>query len=177
MPGGARLAPAQPRVNDDWTFEINGLAGMLTLRADLPAPWTLKRIMRGTVDITDTPIEFSESVDDLTVVLTQRATEVAGTASDTRGTRSTDYVALWFPDDSGRWTPQSRFIRTARPDQDGRYRIRGLPPGRYFAVALEYLEPGEEFDPERLEELRRNAVGIELREGESRAADLRLLEF
>jgi hypothetical protein len=80
-------------------------------------------------------------------------------------------------DDRARWGPQPRFIRTGRPDQDGRYRIRGLPPGRYLAVALEYLEPGEELDPERLEEFRRDATAVDLREAESRAVDWRVLGF
>jgi hypothetical protein len=44
-------------------------------------------------------------------------------------------------------------------------------------VALEYLEPGEEFDPERLEEFRRGAIAVDLREAESRSVDLRVLEF
>jgi protocatechuate 3,4-dioxygenase beta subunit len=172
--GGLTLAPAQPRVNDDWTFEISGLTGTLTLSADAPAPWTLKQILRGATDITDAAVAFTEDVDDLTVILTQRATDVSGIASDARGARSTDYVALWFADDRARWAPQSRFIRTARPDQDGRYRIRGLPPGRYLAVALEYLEPGEELDPERLEEFGRGAIAVDLREGENRSVDLRV---
>jgi hypothetical protein len=171
------LTPVQPRVNDDWTFEINGLTGVHTLRAEAPAPWTMKRIMRGTTDITDAPVEFSDDVDDLTVILTQRATEVTGVVRNSRGTTTTDYVALWFADDRARWAPQTRFIKMARPDQDGRYRIRGLPPGRYLAVALEYLEPGEEFDPERLDEFRRGAIAVDLRDAESRAVDLRVLEF
>jgi hypothetical protein len=171
------LAPVLPRVNDDWTFEIKGLTGTITLRADVPAPWTLRRIMRGTTDVTDAEVQITDDIDDLTVVLTQRATEVSGIGRDTRGAPSTDYTALWFAEDRARWTPQSRFIRTVRPDQDGRYRFRGLPPGRYFAVALEYLEPGEEFDPERLEEFRRGAIAVDLREAESRSVDLRVLEF
>jgi protocatechuate 3,4-dioxygenase beta subunit len=174
---GPSLAPVMPHVNDDWTFEMKGLSGMLTLRADVPAPWTLKRVLRGTTDITDAAVEIADDIDDLTVILTPRATEVSGMASDTRGRPSPDYIALWFADDRARWAPQSRFIRTARPDQDGRYRIRGLPPGRYLAVALEYLEPGEELDPERLEEFRRSAIAIDLREAESRSVDLRVSEF
>jgi protocatechuate 3,4-dioxygenase beta subunit len=171
------FAPVQSHVNDDWTFEITGLTGVRTLRAEMPAPWTLRRIMRGASDITDAPVDFSGDIDDLTVVLTQRATEVSGVVRDSRGSAVADSVALWFSDDRTRWGPQTRFIKTARPDQDGRYRIRGLPPGRYLAVALEYLEPGEELDPERLDEFRRAAMAVDLREGENRSTDLRLSGF
>jgi protocatechuate 3,4-dioxygenase beta subunit len=164
-------------VRDDWTFEITGLAGSRTLGVMPPSPWTLKRITRGTTDITDAPIDFSGDVDDLTIILTQRATEVSGSVGDSRGAASPDYVAVWFADDRARWGPQTRFIKTARPDQEGRYRIRGLPPGRYLAVAVDYLEPGEELDPERLEQFRRGAVTVDLREAETRTVDLKVLEF
>jgi len=30
--------------------------------------------------------------------------------------------------------------RSGRPDQDGRYRIAGLPPGRYYIVAVDHLD-------------------------------------
>jgi protocatechuate 3,4-dioxygenase beta subunit len=176
-PAAPSLAPVQERVNDDWTFEIAGLTGAVTLRADAPAPWTLKRILRGTTDITDAPVELSNDNDDLTIVLTTRATEVSGIVRDSRGASTTDYVALWFADDRARWGPQTRFIKTARPDRDGQYRIRGLPPGRYLAVALEYLEPGEELDPDRLDEFRRGAIAVDVREAETRSVDLRRFDF
>lgn len=172
--GAASLAPVQTDVKDDWTFEITGLRGSRRLQVDVPAPWTLKSITRGGADVTDDAVDFSNGVDDLTVVLTQRATEVTGAVTDARAARSNDYVVVWFADDRARWTPSTRFIRTARPEQDGRYRIRGLPPGRYLAIALEYLEPGEELDPERLDQFRRDAVRVDLTEGEARALDLRL---
>ena len=40
-----------------------------------------------------------------------------------------------------------RFTRTIRPDQEGRYETRALPPGDYFAVAVPALESGDERDP------------------------------
>ena len=68
----------------------------------------------------------------------------------------------------------TRFIRSSRPDQDGRFKVRGLPPGRYVAVALDYIEPGEETNPETLEQLRSRGTSITVREGEMRALDLKV---
>src|SRR5690242_21588188 len=45
-------------------------------------------------------------------------------------------------DDDGRWLEDSRYVRSARPDQQGTFQIKGLPPGDYLAVALEYVEDG-----------------------------------
>ena len=170
--GGA----AQATVREDWTFEISGLTGARTVRANPPAPWTLSRVMRGSADITDAVVEFSET-DELTIVLTQRATEATGMVSDSRGAATSDWVVLWFADDRARWTPQTRFIRTTRPEPDGRYRIRGLPPATYLVIAVQYLEPGEELDPERLEQFRRDAIRVELRDAESRTLDLKLSDL
>ena len=52
------------------------------------------------------------------------------------------------------WGYRTRHIKTTRPNQDGTFLVSGLPPGDYFAVALEYLEPGDEQDPELLEKWR-----------------------
>ena len=34
------------------------------------------------------------------------------------------------------------FVKSARPDQQGKYEIRGLPAGEYLAVAIDYVEEG-----------------------------------
>ena len=62
-----------------------------------------------------------------------------------------------------------------RPDQDGRFKITGLPPGEYYAVAVDRLEPGQSGDPEFLERVRGRAVSLTLREGETRTVDLPLI--
>ena len=75
---------------------------------------------------------------------------------------------------SQRWEFQSRYVRVARPDQTGRFQIRGLPPGSYVAAALEYLEPGEETNPEFLERLKPLGTSLRLDEAEKKALVLRL---
>lgn len=171
------MASVGRSVRDDWSFQLTGLKGRQTLRASARPPWFLKNITRGGVDITDTAIDFADDVDNVEVLFTQRVTEVTGSVSDRRGTPIRDYVVLVFAEDRSSRGPQTRFTQTARPDQDGRYSIRGLPPGRYLAVALDYLEQGEETDRDRLESLEGPAVRMELREGETRALDLRVSEF
>ena len=80
-----------------------------------------------------------------------QATTVSGAVLDDRGGVALDGTVIVFADDPGKWGPQSRFIGSARPDQQGRFSIRGLPPGRYVAIAVGYLQPGEERDPDALE--------------------------
>ena len=68
-------------------------------------------------------------------------------------------------------------MRTTSADEKGRFRITGLPPSeRYLALAADYLEDGEHYDPEFLERMRVAATPFSLDEAETRALELKVLE-
>jgi hypothetical protein len=174
--GGMEMS-GPPAVREDWSFELSGLRGRGFIRAGTLHDWELKRVQREGVDVTDTPLDFSTNIDDLEVELTRRVTIVSGNVLDDRGAVALDATVIVFADDPEKWGPQSRFIESARPDQQGRFTIRGLPPGRYVAIAVGYLEPGEERDPDLLTEWRRRGTLFTLSEGETHALDLSLSAF
>jgi hypothetical protein len=62
-----------------------------------------------------------------------------------------------FADDPQRWTDGSRWVASARPDQSGRYQVRGLPAGAYLVIALDYVEDGIWNDAAYLESIRHRA--------------------
>jgi hypothetical protein len=62
-----------------------------------------------------------------------------------------------------------------RPDQQGRYEIKGLPPGDYLAVALNYVEEGVWNDSEYLESIRRFAQKVTLHDGDNPSPSLKLV--
>lgn len=119
-------------------------------------------------------MDFSTDIDELEIELTQQVTTVSGGVSDDRGGVALDATVIVFADDPGKWGPHSRFIDSARPDQPGRFTIRGLPPGKYVAIAVGYVEPGEERNPDLLEEWRQRGALFILSEGEAHALDLKL---
>ena len=82
---------------------------------------------------------------------------------------------LVFASDASKWWEESRWIRAVRPDQQGRYEVRGLPAGDYLAVALSYVEDGMWNDPEYLESIRRYAQKLTLNEGDSQSPALTLV--
>jgi hypothetical protein len=168
-------SPGGGSAREDLTFELTGLFGSRFIRASPPQGWTLKAVRIGNTDVTDASIEFGAiDVEGIEIVLTDRITTVSGLVAGTRGEPLTDATVVLFAEDPARWMPGSRFIAVARPDRAGRFRHAALPPGAYMAVAVEYLEPGEETNPETLRLLRELGTRFTLEEGESRELDVTL---
>jgi hypothetical protein len=167
---GARLA-------DDWTFEITNVFEPRVFRVSTPDGWMLKSITWNDQDITDTPLDIApgHTVAGVRVLLTDRVTEVTGRLADSRNAAVTDATVVIFPADEDKWTFGSRYIRAARPDQDGRFTIRGLPPyADYLAIAVQGLEDGQAGDPDFLTAVRDDATALTLKEGETRSLNLRV---
>ena len=171
------LGGGPSRVHDDWTFEIKGLSGRRFIRAGgPPSGWALKSVTINGQDVTDSVLEFKpgENLSGLEITLTQQLPSISGTVQGEREMPSDDYVVVAFSSDSRRWGSQTRFVRTARPDQSGKFLLKSLPPDEYLLVAVESLEMGEESDPELLERLRRRATTVTLSEGDSKTLTLKL---
>lgn len=164
------------RISDDGTFELGNLTDARVIRVSVPQGWMLKSVTLNGEDITDTPIDVGpgQHLTGLRVAITQRIGTLTGTVVDTRKQPVLDATVVLFPSDEARRTFQSRFVRTARPDQQGTFRLTGLPPGSYMAVALQGLEDGQASDPEFLAGMEDLATRLALEEGESRSLTLEL---
>jgi hypothetical protein len=174
----ARCYPeARCGLHEDWTFEALGLSDRRRFRVNNPPPgWYLKSVTYQGNDITDAGLEFKEgqTVSGVDIVLTQHVTELSGEVQDSRGHAVTDYVVVAFSSDNSKWGYQSRFVRAARPNQEGRFSIKGLPADDYVIVALDYLEPGEESDPEQLEKWKTIGTRITVADGNAKVLTLKL---
>ena len=166
-----------PKVNDDWTFELQGLGDPRIIGGSvMDSPdWTLKAVLHNGIDVTDTGIEFvpNQTVQGVEIVFSRKRTELSGMVIGANGKPDFDATVVAFAQDSRRWTPGNRYLRTGRPNQDGRYTIRGLPPEDYFVAVVKELEPGRMTDPEFLETLRDAAVRLTLAEGETKTQDVK----
>ena len=158
-------------------FELDNLSEPFTLGVEsLPDGWTVKSIAVNGSDVTDTKISLAHNQQaDARIVLSNRLSVIEGRVL--AGDRPAQAAVVVFPADASRWTHPSRFVRTTSADEKGRFRITGLPPSeRYLAVAADYLEDGEHFDPEFLERMRSAAIEFPLDDGETRAMELKVLE-
>ncbi len=175
MMGGIQPAPA--RVNDDMTFELSAGVGNNHINTfNMPPGWSIRAIRVNGVDVIDDGIDVKpgEQVTGVDVELTNKIATVSGFVTNTRGERAKDCTLVIFAADNKRWKPNGRYLRTARPDQEGRFKVSGLPPSEYNIIAIDKLETGQWTDPDFLERLRFKATAFTLSEGETKTVDLKL---
>jgi hypothetical protein len=83
-------------------------------------------------------------------------------------------VAIAFPVDRDRWYSGSRYVKTASPNQDGRFTLPAMPPGDYWIAALD-AQPDAAFqDVEVLTELSTIARRVTVDAGQKLAIDVLL---
>jgi hypothetical protein len=165
------------RVDKEGKFTLDSVpAGSRLIRAQSPRGWMLTSVNVDGREMVDTPLEVrsGQHVDGISLLFTDKLSEINGTLTDEQGTPVTEYTVLAFPTDSTLWRPQTRQIMTTRPDQNGRFQLRGLPPGEYFLVAVDPAEQGEWFEPAFLNEHRSGARRLTVGEGDIKAQDFRI---
>jgi hypothetical protein len=167
-------------IREDWTFEATGLAGPRLFRfaQGLPAGWMIQSVHHGIADITDKPLEVTDNIEGIVVTLTNRPASLTGSVTDDRGKPAAEYAVVVFPDVAASELPAStRYLRTARQGDEGQFKITDLPAATYLVAAVESLEPGEEHDPELLEQLRASAARVTVGWGETRDVTVKLVRL
>jgi large repetitive protein len=162
------------RVDKDGRFTLEGVpAGAHWIRSAGLRGWSLKSVIVDSHDVVDQPVEIrsDQKLTNVAIVLTSRQTEINGTITNEQSMPITDYTVLAFPTDSDLWRPLARQIATGRPDQNGRFQIRGLPPGNYYLATVDPAEQGEWFEPAYLEQQRNGAARVSLGEGDVKTHD------
>jgi hypothetical protein len=169
---------ASGRVGPDRTFEIAGLSGSRIFRATgLPPGWALQSVTISGQDVTDTPLPMRLGTETagLEVTFTNQLAELSGTVLTSKGSTATEFVVVLFPEDAAKWGTMSRFVAVAHPDSMGHFAFKNLLPGRYLSIAQEWIEPGQHTDPEFLERVKRSATPLELRGGDKKRLELKLI--
>ena len=137
----------------------------------------LKSILVDGTDVIDTGLEVKpgQEVSNMEIVLTNQITEVAGAVQKRQGDSRNRL--------RGSHRPHRHSVlglavaaRPRRPTgSDGPVRDQGTPSmDSYVAVALDYLEPGEETNPEFLERMKALGSSLRLAEGEKKPLTLKI---
>jgi uncharacterized protein (DUF2141 family) len=173
------MRPASTTVDADGTFAITGItpgAYRLVVRSRPADRAIASAALINGVNVLDDPVDFRPGVrfDDVVVTFADQPTELSGVMQDRAGRPAPEHHIVVFPVERHRWFRDSRHIQAIRPATDGRYTVRGLPPGNYFIAALTDVEDGEWFDPAFLDALIPAAIEISLSDGEKKVQDIRI---
>jgi hypothetical protein len=124
------------------TFELGGLFGPLRVTAATPAGWWLESVNIAGVNAADEPVTFAgpgDSRSGVEVVLSNNGADISGRVVNDRNDPIATFVAVAFPVDRERWYTGSRYVKSAPPDRESRFRLQPLPPGDYWVAAVDTL--------------------------------------
>jgi len=164
-------------IKDDYTFEMSVASGTNMVTLSGAPSLALKAVRVGGVDVTDSGFDAKagETIRGIEIELTGQPTTVSGVVTDGRtGTPAVGSRVLIFPRDDRKWDGLSRYTRFSATDTDGKFKVTGLPPGDYYAVAGSDVQPDAGGDPDALEKLRTRAQSFSLNEGETKVLDLKM---
>ena len=165
-------------INPDWTFRLTSVGGTFRFRfSGLREDWILKSVLLNGKDITDADWDVptgDRQLDGLQLVMTRKIGTLSGDVVTATGKPTSDATIVVFADDATLWAPGTRHIRTIRPDDNGRFTIKGLAPAVYRVAAREYVQNGQWLNPPFLESLRESSTRFEISEGGSATVTLKL---
>jgi protocatechuate 3,4-dioxygenase beta subunit len=173
--GNFAMNPPPGVVAPDLTFTMRGLHGELMLRTGGPGMY-LKSVTVAGRDVTDTGYEFKNG-DQVTVTMTTRASTIEGTVTDAGGKPVSDAAILVFSEDKTSWRMNAIRSRRGFADATGKYRLPGLLPGRYYAIAApreRLAMPPNAMDLALFEQFAKEATPFVVGEDEQRQIDLRI---
>jgi hypothetical protein len=128
--------------------------------------WWVKSIAVNGRDVVDEPLDFDGGTVEVEITMTNRASSVRGTVAWNRSRSGRRPAVVVFVDDEARWERPTRRVGTSEVEPDGRFDVRGLPPGgRYLAVAVEGAARAVLARPDVLAAIRPFATALRIDDG------------
>jgi hypothetical protein len=157
------------------TYQLPG--GRYLLRPPAAPPgWTFKSAMVNGRDMSDVPLELSDTdVDDVVLTFTDRLTEFGGAVRTSRGTPDDAASVLLFPADRARWVDggaSPRRLAIVRAGTDGTFSFPRVVAGEYYVVAVPEEATDNWQDPVNLAAFAKAASRITLTDGATLRQDL-----
>ena len=159
------------------TFSTVAAGGQYIARPYESSGWFVQSVTLGGKDITDRAFDLQADATSLVVTYTDRPSKVSGTVADERGAASATAVVLVFPVDPRKWSgygASPRTLKSALTTRSGVYTFDHLPPGDYYAIAIEAADMDGWSDPATLEALASSGDEVD-RRGRRYAEDRSIL--
>jgi Carboxypeptidase regulatory-like domain len=168
-------------VAPDGSFEWKDVPpGKYTVQADVnsddggtESPWFVKSVALDGREIAEGIVSVEGSTISLDVLASANSAVLSGIVADKGGQPVANAVVVAVPEATYR-ARVDRFHKTVT-DQNGRFELRGVPPGDYSLFAWESLESDAYYDPEFLRKFQPEAVAVRAGEGERKTVALQVI--
>jgi hypothetical protein len=163
-------------------FAIEGIVpGLYVFRGDSP-PWMIKSVMLNGRDYAHAPLDTSEATDlsGAVITFTNAVPSLAGTARDASGAAVTEAAVIVFPVEPEQWTNYGlnpTRIQTVTTSTSGAFRVRSLPAGDYYVLAVPGARMYAWQEPGFFERAYGSATRMTIAWGEQKTADVRLSDI
>jgi uncharacterized surface anchored protein len=169
------LSSSLQLINADGTFTLTNIfPGEYRLSlVSIPQDYYIKEARNEQTDVLNQPWVIGDSVrGNLDIVVSSGAGQIEGTVTDARSQPVSSIQTWLLPDqDRGR----TELIRNAVSDQNGKFTIRGVPPGNYKLFAWDGLESNAFFDPEVMRQYEQQGKAVRVAEGAKQTADVKVI--
>ncbi len=162
---------------EDGRFTLDNVPlGEYRVEVRHPQPDTyVKEARFDSVDVLNQPVVISDASASgmLNIVLSPRAGRIDGTSLDRESRPMANIQAVLIPEHS---RERVDLYRTAISDRDGRFSMRGIPPGDYKLFAWEAIEEFAYFDSDFLRQFEQQGKRVSISEGSTVTTDVRVIQ-
>jgi len=171
-PGGHEQLPRP--MSADGAFSLdNVFSGEYRLMVHVPPDLYVKDARLDGADVINEFFQVSGPVSGiLEIVLSSRAGQINGTLVNEKSQPVPGIEAVMVPD---RFRDRADLIKTAVTDKDGRFTIRGIPPGEYKIFAWEAIEQFAYFDPDVLRQFEQLGKAVSIPESGKITLEVKLI--
>jgi hypothetical protein len=172
---GPMMGGAGASAKDDGSFVINGVADdIYRLRVNgLPTNAYVRTLRYGSADVLERGFDPAGAHESLEVVISADGGRLTGVAYDKDQKSQPGITVVAIPDHPLRWI--SDRSKSTSTDQNGRFNLQGLRPGRYRLYAFEEVEPGAYEDPQFMKRYLDRGKTADISENSQQTIDLTII--
>jgi hypothetical protein len=166
--------PQVPVPSADGTFRVEAMTpGEYRIAAILPQDFYVKDATFNQDDVLNQPFAFSgKDNGKLEIVVSPGAAQITGTSLDEKSSPASGISMVLIPDQH---RDRIELFRNTTTDSNGKFTLRGIPPGNYKLFAWDSMEQFAWFDPDVLAKFESQGKPLQVTEASNQSIDMRIL--